>query len=137
MFLLKSLSIARGDYTCWHAHQSLTGTSVIAANATQLRKCLPVSRMRHSNALFDCSRIRETIDEICYWVVYHRIIYSETVELPGRFLNARNIAFERLLAEADAAQVEITHKTARAAALGTAAHGARTKLRFSIGLYDH
>ena|GEM_PF-5149031 len=44
--------------------------------------------------------------------------------LPGAFLDTGNVALQRLFAEADAAEVEITHKSAWTAALEAASHGA-------------
>lgn len=58
------------------------------------------------------------------------------MQLPGRFLDARNIAFESFFAEANTAQTEITHKSARAAALKAAPDGPRRKLRLAIRFYN-
>ncbi len=57
--------------------------------------------------------------------------------LPRGFLNARNISFKRFLAETDAAEVEITHEAAWAAALEATTNHARSELRCAICLDDH
>jgi hypothetical protein len=56
------------------------------------------------------TRVLETIYEVTDRVIYHS-------DLPRRLLDSRNIPFQSLLAEADAAEVEITHKTPGTAAL--------------------
>src|SRR3989344_6489572 len=52
--------------------------------------------------------------------------------LPGGFLYPRNIAFQRLLAETDAAKAEIAHESARTSALKTAPYGAAREFRLSL-----
>jgi len=56
--------------------------------------------------------------------------------LPGRLLNARNGAFVRELAEADAAEVEVPHIAVLAAAAEAASNHARLELRRSLGSDD-
>jgi hypothetical protein len=66
------------------------------------------------------------VDEVCDGVGGHRNeIWDKEfgIWLPGAFLYSWNISFQRFFAEADTAKVEITHKTARAAALEAASHG--------------
>lgn len=81
--------------------------------------------------LADSAGILETDDEISHWVG------DQHTQLPRRLLNTRDVPLERLLAEADAAQVEITHECARAAALEAAANDPRTELRRALRLDDH
>ena len=57
--------------------------------------------------------------------------------LPARLLDAGNVALERLFAEADAAQIEVAHKAARAAALEAPADNPRLELRGALRLHDH
>ena len=57
--------------------------------------------------------------------------------LPGRFLNSRDVALKSFLAEADAAEVEIAHKATRAAALEATSHRPRREFRLAARLYDH
>lgn len=57
--------------------------------------------------------------------------------LPRRLLNARDIALKRFLAEADAAEAKITHKSAWATALVAATHRSRRELRLAISLNNH
>lgn len=59
------------------------------------------------------------------------------VELPRGFLNAGNVALEGLFAEADAAEIEIAHKTARTATFEATAHRARRELRLAVCLHYH
>lgn len=47
------------------------------------------------------------------------------------------MTLKRLLAEANAAKVEIAHKTARATTLKAATDRARRKLRLAVCFYDH
>ena len=44
------------------------------------------------------------------------MMYMNVIELPRRLLDTWNIAFERLFAEANTAEVEGTHEAARSAA---------------------
>ncbi len=57
--------------------------------------------------------------------------------LPARLFDPGNVAFERLFAETDATEVEITHKTTWATTLEATAYRARRELRRTICLYDH
>jgi hypothetical protein len=82
----------------------------------------------------DGASIADACDEVCYGIGYHIII---DVELPGRLLDARDVSLERLLAEADAAKIEIAHETAWAAALEAATNHARSELRRAVCLDDH
>ena len=57
--------------------------------------------------------------------------------LPARLFDAGNIAFKRLFAETDAAEAEITHKAAWAAALEAAAYHPGREFRGALRLHDH
>ena len=57
--------------------------------------------------------------------------------LPGRFLDAWDVPFERLLSEANAAKIEITHEASRAAALKTAPYRAAREFRLPLRLHYH
>jgi hypothetical protein len=59
------------------------------------------------------------------------------IELPRRFFNARNISFKRFFTETNAAEVEITHKTARATTLEATPNNPRLKLGRALRFYDH
>ena len=87
-------------------------------------------RERDRDGLFlDSPGIGEAHDEISDRVGDHR--------LPGRLLNARDIAFERFLAEADAAEVEIAHEAAWATALEATTDRTRRELRCAVRFGDH
>src|SRR6266571_1655429 len=63
-------------------------------------------------------------------------IGSLRMALPARLHDARNLALERQLAEAEPAHLELPEVGARAAAQLAAVIGARAELRLTLGLHD-
>src|SRR5215510_10978834 len=63
-------------------------------------------------------------------------IGSLRMALPARLHDARNLALERQLAEAEPAQLELPEVAARAAAQLAPVIGARLELRLTLGLHD-
>ena len=64
-------------------------------------------------------------------------IGSFTIQLPRRFLNARNVAFKRFFTEANAAHVEVTHKSAWATTLEAATNNPTFEFRLALRFHDH
>ena len=62
---------------------------------------------------------------------------SDTIKLPRRLLNARDISLEGLFTEADTAKTEITHEAARATAGEATTNDPRFEFRGAIRLDDH
>src|SRR3989338_9954439 len=77
----------------------------------------PASRSFSAIAILRAEYGTATVDFLTAPAFVRRTIKSPTgsdviYKLPRRFLDSRNIALKRLLAEADTAQIEITQKTA-------------------------
>ena len=62
---------------------------------------------------------------------------SDTIKLPRRLLNARDVSLEGLFTEADTAKAEITHEAARATASEATTNNPRFELRWAVRLDDH